>query len=81
MFTVALLVNGKPLMARSAVNRKEKNAEGETRYETDAGDVVWHHSGAGAVKLAEKLLATIKEPGVTLGAKSLVVVPPRGLKV
>ncbi len=77
MITVAILVNGKPLIARAAVNRNEKNDAGETKYETDAGDIVWHAAGAGAVALGQKLLATIKEPGVTLGKDGIVHVPKR----
>ena len=61
MITVAILINGQPIMARSAVNQKEENEKGETKYLTDAGDVVWHERGDGAVELCHKLLDTIKE--------------------
>lgn len=80
MITVAILINGKPLMARSAINRVEKNEAGETKYETDAGDTIWHKSDEGAAKLGVKLLESIKEPTVTLGKRSLVVVPPTVVK-
>jgi len=48
-------------MARSAVNQEEKNDQLETKYLTDAGDVVWHDRKEGALALAKKLLDTIKE--------------------
>ena len=32
MFTVAILVNGQPILARSAVNQIERNDKGETLY-------------------------------------------------
>jgi hypothetical protein len=61
MITVAILVNGKPLMARSAVNKSEKNEAGETRYSVDDGSTVWHKTSDGVVALAKKLLETLVE--------------------
>ena len=57
MLTVAILINGEPIMARSAVNRlKEKGV-----YICDDGSEIKHDPEDGAVKLAIKLLNTIKE--------------------
>ena len=63
MLTVAILINGQPIMARSAVNTGKILANGCTVYEVDDGSKVHHHTENGAVKLAEKLLKTIKEQG------------------
>jgi len=61
MITVAILINGQPIMARSATNKSDENDKGETRYLVDDGSVVWHDPEKGAVALAIKLLKTIKE--------------------
>lgn len=60
MITVAILINGNPLVARNAINQKEQNEKGETKYLTDSGEIVWHKRDAGAVALAHKLLSLIK---------------------
>lgn len=55
MFTVSILVNGEPILTRSAVNRlKEKGG-----YVVDTGELVKHDPNDGAVSLAKKLLDTI----------------------
>lgn len=59
MFTVAILVNGRPIYARTAVNQTQRNDKGETQYRTDCGRIVWHNYDEGAVALAHKLLDTI----------------------
>ena len=57
MMTVAILINGHPIMARSAVNRiKEKGV-----YVCDDGTEIKHDPKDGAVSLAHKLLDTIVE--------------------
>lgn len=58
MFTVAILVNGQPILARSAVNQTERNDKGETRYLLDSGHEVWHRRDDGAIALARKLIDT-----------------------
>lgn len=68
MLTVAILINGQPIMARSAVNtgkRLVNEVEGvrETIYDVDDGSQVHHDPDDGAVALAIKLLGTIKEQG------------------
>lgn len=61
MLSVAITINGNPIMARSAVNRGQKNKQGEELYRVDDGSGLWHNPDDGAVALAMKLLATIKE--------------------
>lgn len=60
MLTVAILINGNPLVAKNAVNKIEKNKRGQVKYLTDSGEVVWHDPKDGAVVLAKKLLDTIR---------------------
>ena len=59
MISVTIFINGKPLVARSA--RRTNVINGIQVFQTDAGDVVEHKREEGAVKLAIKLLETIKE--------------------
>jgi len=63
MLTVAILINGQPIMARSAVNTGKKLGNGCTVYSVDDGRKVHHHEDSGVVKLAQELLKTIKEQG------------------
>lgn len=60
MITVAILLNGNPLVARNAINQAEWNEIGETKYLTDSGEVIWHKREDGAVKLAHRLLDLIR---------------------
>lgn len=64
MITVTILINGNPILTRSAVNRIELNDQGETKYTTDAGDVLYHKRDKGAVELAKKMLDSIKEDSI-----------------
>lgn len=59
MITVAILINGQPIMARSAVNKGDVN-DGYTRYEVDDGSTVFHKREDGAVPLAIELLKLLK---------------------
>lgn len=59
MFTVAILINGNPILARTAVNQGKRNAKGQTLYKLDTGELVWHERSIGPVELAHKLLDTI----------------------
>jgi hypothetical protein len=63
MLTVAILINGQPVMARSAMNTGKTLGNGCVVYEVDDGSKVHNHPENGAVKLAVKLLKTIKEQG------------------
>lgn len=64
MISVVILINGNPIMARSAVNKMERNDRNETKYITDCGNVIWHHRDAGAVPLAKMMLDAILEDSV-----------------
>jgi len=61
MITVAILVNGQPIAARTAVNTGKSDYKGVTEYKNDDGSTIYHHPKDGAVKLAIKMLKTIKE--------------------
>ena len=58
MITVAILENGNPLVARSAVNQGI-DVKGLTKYLCDDGTIIWHNSKEGAVALSKKMLDTI----------------------
>lgn len=60
MITVAILINGQPIMARSAVNTGKARG-GKITYRVDDGSTVYHDPEEGAVVLAKMLLDTIKE--------------------
>ncbi len=66
MLSVAIMINGNPVMARSATKQDRRNPmdKRQTAYLVDDGSLVWHNPKDGAVALAVKLLATIKEQGV-----------------
>lgn len=59
MITAAILINGQPIMARSATNTGRKR-DGKTIYLVDDGSTVLHDPDDGAVELAKLLLGTIK---------------------
>jgi hypothetical protein len=63
MITVAILINGHPIVARNAVNQQKENDEGLTEYLTDSGVKIYHNPDDGAVVLAHKLLDEIKNDG------------------
>ncbi len=62
MLTVAILINGNPIMARSAV-RGERSPDGRIAYLVDDGATIQHDPDDGAVALAQKLLDRIVEQG------------------
>ena len=62
MITVAILINGEPIMARSAtITTPRENLGGVCDYRVDTGEIIQHRRSDGAVLLAHKLLDTIKE--------------------
>lgn len=66
MITVAILINGHPILARSAVNTQVQEMKGDTPtgrivYDVDDGSKLLHDPDNGAVALAKMLLDTIKE--------------------
>lgn len=60
MITVAILINGQPIMARSAVNTGKEVSPGSYKYRVDDGSQIIHKRVDGAVKLAIEMLKTIK---------------------
>lgn len=60
MITVAILINGNPIVARCAINQDRTNDKGETEYLTDSGETIWHARDEGAVALAHRLLDMIR---------------------
>lgn len=57
MISVMILINGNPIMGRSAVNKIKETGH----YICDDGSKIKHDPDDGAVKLAIKMLKTIKE--------------------
>lgn len=62
MISVAIMINGNTIMARSAVNQgKPKRHDGTVEYLVDDGSKLYHKPGDGAVMLSKMMLDTIKE--------------------
>ena len=68
MITVQVLINGEVIYARTAVNIgkvKDDWVRGQStticKYKNDDGSFIEHDRKHGAVKLAKKMLDTIKE--------------------
>lgn len=62
MLTVAILINGEPIVAKNAVFQGIYE-NGLGKYINDAGEVIWHRREEGAVALAKALLDTIRNDG------------------
>jgi hypothetical protein len=54
MITVSILINGRPLFARSAKRHDKKNEQGENLYVTDSGAAIFHDYEDSAIELAKK---------------------------
>jgi hypothetical protein len=61
MITVAILINGQPLCARSATRRGPAEKKGFYEYQMDDGGIILHNPKDGAIKLATMMLRNIKE--------------------
>lgn len=61
MITVSILINGEPILTRTAVNKGEAKNSVFTKYHLDSGTTVLHKREDGAVKLAKLMLDDIKE--------------------
>lgn len=61
MISVVILINGNPIMARSCVNTEKQTPDGSCIYRSDTGEQIIHNQKDGAVKLAMKMLRTIKD--------------------
>jgi len=61
MITVNIKINNGTIYTRSAVRIKDEDSAGYALYKNDSGELIKHRPCDGAVKLAAKLLKTIKE--------------------
>ena len=61
MISVVILINGYPVMARSAFRLTDNGEEEFNDYQVDTGDVLRHVPKDGAVPLCKAMLDTIKE--------------------
>jgi hypothetical protein len=61
MISVVILVNGYPIMARSAFRITDNGEKKENDYQIDTGEVIHHVPNNGAIPLCKKMLDTIKE--------------------
>lgn len=61
MITVSILINGQPILTRTAVNTLVADKKtGKTKYKLDTGEIILHKYKAGVIVLAIKMLKTIK---------------------
>jgi len=68
MITVTILINGNPIITRSAV----RNITGEpNEYLLDDGKTIAHFSSDGAVELAKKMLDSIDKDFLSLKQKDI----------
>jgi len=58
MITASIIINGNPIFTRTAKRSKTANPN---EYLLDDGTIIKHQAEDGAVKLAIKMLETIKE--------------------
>ena len=64
MITVTILINGQPIITRSAVRKEKGNRKGKvSHYMVDTGNIIEHNYDDGAVPLAKKMLDTVVERG------------------
>ena len=61
MITVQILINGQVILARSARNVDPRVGAEESTYKVDDGSIIKYKRDDGAVKLAKKMLDTIRE--------------------
>jgi len=61
MISVVILINGYPVMARSAFRTTDNKEDEENDYQVDTGEVLVHIPDKGAIPLCKALLDTIKE--------------------
>jgi len=61
MITVAIMINGHPLMSRAAARIEDPDKDGKATYKLDSGRVIKHAPVDGAISLAHKLLDDLDE--------------------
>lgn len=62
MISVQILINGNVVLSRTARNVVPQVDAEESTYAVDDGSIIKHKREDGAVKLAKKMLDTIREP-------------------
>ena len=60
--TVAVFINGHPILARTCRNVRRVGDTDECEYKVDDGRRILHHQDDGATALAIKLLEGVEEP-------------------
>lgn len=80
MITVTISINGQPIFTRSAVNMERAGHEGVSRYKVDDGDTLFHDPEHGAVVLAMRMLATIREQDIDRAADRLERIIDKAVK-
>lgn len=65
MITVQININGNCILARSATRIEDEDITGKATYKVDDGNIIRFNPDEGAVALAHKLLACIKEQGIS----------------
>jgi hypothetical protein len=61
MISIVILINGYPVMARSAFRMTDNGDENENDYQVDTGEVLVHIPIKGAIPLCKAMLDTIIE--------------------
>ena len=64
MISVVILINGYPIMARSAFRLTDNGEQNENEYQIDTGEIIIHIPNDGAIPLCKAMLDTIKESEV-----------------
>lgn len=61
MITVSILINGQPIITRSARNTGKVDCDGKHIYNVDDGGWISHDRSDGAVVLAIEMLKLVRE--------------------
>jgi len=61
MISIVILINGYPVMARSAFRTTEAAEDEENKYQVDTGEKIIHIPSDGVVPLCKAMLDTIRE--------------------
>jgi len=64
MISIVILINGYPIMARSAFRMTDNGENKENDYQVDTGEILVHIPTKGAIPLCKAMLDTIIESEV-----------------
>ena len=56
MLDIRIQINTRVILRAWCVNQDETNGNGETKYRTNTGEIIWHDPNDGAGELAKKLI-------------------------